>query len=88
MKPMKFKQSNRVLLKPESMSEKDCGTLYVYTDGKQCISCWGLSLKERLGILLHGKVWVMLLSGSTQPPLSVSCERTVFTSCGGEHHAD
>lgn len=78
MTPIKFKEANRQLFKPSNMTDAECKSLWAYTDGKQCISCWKLSWKQRLKALLFGKVWLSVLSGSTQPPVWLDCDNTVF----------
>lgn len=78
MKPIKFKQANKNLLKPDNMTDKECSSLWVYTDGKHCVSCWKMSLRQRIAALIFGKVWLCVLSGSTQPPVWLDCDRTVF----------
>jgi hypothetical protein len=40
MEPMKFEQANKELLKPQGMTDEECGSLPVFTDGKECISLW------------------------------------------------
>ena len=78
MKPIKFKQANTNLLKPDSMTDEECTNLWVYCDGEQCISCWKLSFLQRIKALLFGKVWLSVLSGQTQPPVWLDCDKTVF----------
>lgn len=78
MEPIKFPEANKTLLKPESMTDEECSSLPVYCDNKQCISLWKLSWKERLQALFFGRLWVFVLSGSTQPPIALSTEKTVF----------
>lgn len=78
MKAIKFKQANRNLLKPDSMTDEECKSLWVFTDGRECISCWKLSFKQRLSALFFGTVWLSILSGGTQPPVWLDCTRTVF----------
>lgn len=75
MKPIDFKQSTKVLQRPSTMAESECQSLPVWCDGKQCVSCWKPTFKERLNILFNGKVWLGVLSGKTQPPVFVSGER-------------
>lgn len=75
---IKFKEANKNLLKPESMTDEECGSLWVYSDGRQCISCWRLTWKERIKALLFGKVWLSVLCGYTQPPVWLACDGTVF----------
>lgn len=74
MKPIDFPQSTKVLQKPSTMSDKECSSLHVWNDGKQCVSCWKPTFKERINILFGGKVWLGVLSGKTQPPVFVSGE--------------
>jgi hypothetical protein len=80
MKPLPFKEKTKTLSKPDSMADEQCSSLDVYCDGEQCISCWRPSWKERLSILLFGKVWLSVLFGETQPPVWITGERTPFTS--------
>lgn len=74
MKPIDFPQSTKVLQKPSTMSDYECSSLHVWNDGKQCVSCWKPTFKERMNILFGGKVWLGVLSGKTQPPVFVSGE--------------
>ncbi len=78
MQPIKFKEANRQLMKPDNMTEEECKALWVHTDGVECLSCWKMSFKQRLLALLYGKVWLCVLSGSTQPPVWLDCCKTVF----------
>lgn len=78
MKPIVFEESNVKLTKPEGMTDEECGTLAVYTDGIQCASCWKMSIKERISALIFGKVWLVVLSGKTQPPVCLETCRTIF----------
>lgn len=75
MKPINFPQSTKVLQKPSTMSTSECGSLHVWSDGKQCVSCWKPSIIERIKILFTGKVWLGVLSGGTQPPVFLSGNR-------------
>ena len=78
MNPINFKEATKVLRKPANMTDEECGPLPIYTDGINCVSCWKMSFKERLAALLFGKVWLIIISGQTQPPVSLRCKRTVF----------
>lgn len=75
MKPIDFEQSTKVLQKPGTLSDAQCGALPVWCDGKQCVSCWKPSFKERINILFGGNVWLGVMSGKTQPPVFVAGER-------------
>jgi hypothetical protein len=47
----------------------DVAPLPRWTDGEQCVSCWRMTWRERINALLFGRVWIAVLSGSTQPPV-------------------
>ncbi len=82
MNPSYFKESNKNLNAPAGWDEKKdgtCGVLPVYNDGKQSISLWKLSWKERFQILWFGKIWLGVLFGKTQPPVWMDTQKTVFT---------
>ncbi len=72
MKPIEFPEQTKVLGKPASMTDEECGSMAVWTDGKQCISCWVGSWRERLKFLFTGKMWLSVITGtSIQPPVWV-----------------
>jgi len=83
MEPTDFPQANRNLLKPEGMTDEECSSLPVFSDGEICLSAWKLSLRERLSALLFGRIWLYVLSGSTQPPVALQATRTVFKDNNG-----
>lgn len=79
MKPIFFKESTIELKKPESMTEEECGSLYVHqSDEGTCISCWTVSFWKRVAFLFHGKIWLGVYSENTQPPVWLDCRKTVF----------
>lgn len=79
MKPLNFKEATIELKKPSSMTEDECGSLYVHrSENGECISLWTTSFRERLKFLFHGKLWIGILSGNTQPPVWLDCTKTVF----------
>jgi hypothetical protein len=79
MKPIEFKENNRLLRKPESMTDELCGSLPVHAENGVCTSCWKMTFKERFNALLFGRIWVSVFTGmSTQPPVSIECKKTVF----------
>ena len=51
------------------MTDEECGSLHIYTDGKQCISCWEPTEEEIKSIVENKKVWISVHSGYTQPPI-------------------
>jgi hypothetical protein len=78
MEPIGFPQANRNLLKPEGMTDEECGSLPVFSDGRQCISLWQLSWKERFSALFFGRVWLYVFSGATQPPVGLLATNEIF----------
>lgn len=78
MKPIKFKEATKNLLRPANMTDEECSSLWVYSDGMQCISCWKMSFRQRISALVFGKVWLSVLNGKTQPPVWLDCTKTVF----------
>ena len=78
MKPVSFKEQTKILQRPPTMPAEQCIPLPVYTDGTVCINCWKLSLMERLMAAIWGRVWLSVLSGSTQPPVWLDCQRLEF----------
>jgi hypothetical protein len=78
MEPTAFKESNITLHRPQDMTAEECSPLSVFSNGRECISCWKPSLRERISILLFGKVWLYVVSGYTQPPVALLGQRRVF----------
>lgn len=80
MNPIKFKEANKNLLPPSKgmPNGAKCSEMWVYTDTVECLSCWKMTFKERLKALFFGKIWVFVMSGETQPPISVNCAKTMF----------
>ncbi len=78
LKPSNFPEANIKLLKPVDMTDDECSSLFAFTDGRQCISCFKLNLRQKLSVLMHGTIWLSVLSGETQPPVWLDCSKTVF----------
>ena len=79
MKPVYFKESNKVFGKPADMTDEECGSLHVYyePESTRIISKWNLSFKERLSVLFFGTVWVTVHSHSL-PPFALDATETIF----------
>lgn len=74
MKPVNFKDSNKTLTKPDSMTDEECSSLHIFNDGTYCISCWRLTFKDLIRIIFTRKVWLWIHSGKTQPPVYIGAE--------------
>lgn len=66
MKPIKFAEANKNLLKPSSMTDAECRSLWVYTDGRECVSCWKLTWAQRIKALLFGRIWLSVAKRKRQ----------------------
>lgn len=71
MRQIRFSGANKKLGKPKGMTDKECSSLWVYTDKEVCVSCWVPSWKDILYIIFHRKIWLFVLSGETQPPVKI-----------------
>lgn len=78
LEPVSFPEANLMLIKPESMTDEECRSLGVYTDGRECISKWHFDFWKRLSVLFFGTVWLSVLSGSTQPPVWLDPGKNIF----------
>lgn len=68
MKPVQFKQANRLFTRPPNMADKECDPLPVFADGEYLVSCWQASFRERLKFLFRGTIWFWIF-GNLQPPI-------------------
>jgi len=78
MKPVAFKESDAVLLRPKDMTDDECAPLPIFRARGMMegvlISCWKPSLKDIVRIILHRKIWVWVRSGTTQPPIALETD--------------
>lgn len=82
--PVYFPEANRGLNPPkEANGRYHIKSLPVYTDGEVCVSRWRLTLRQRLKVLFTGHIWLEIISGHTQPPVSLDCSKTVFVKKKG-----
>lgn len=56
---------------PETQGE--CGTLPVYADGTNVVSCWKPSWRQRLALLFGQRIWLRVVG--RQPPVMLSVEK-------------
>jgi len=69
--PVEFEEMNGVRTAPKGR-EGEVLPLPVWTDGNICVSCWQLDEDETDRIAAEGRVWLRVMSGSTQPPVAIS----------------
>lgn len=61
MNPIEFKEQNKIYAKDQD----EYLSLPVYEDeeqGGRAIHCWKLSVRERIHVLLTGKLWINVLN--------------------------
>ena len=58
MKPLKFKEHNIMFTKPANMTDKECSSLYAYSDGKQIISKVHGNYKEKNIAANQSQAWL------------------------------
>jgi hypothetical protein len=58
MKPIEFKEHNKVYAK----DQEEYIDLPVYENELEVFHCWELSLRERVKLLLTGKLWINVLN--------------------------
>jgi len=79
MKPLHFEEATIELKKPASMTDEECNSLWVHRSANgECISLWTVPFWQRVKFLFHGKLWLGILSGNTQPPVWLDMTETVF----------
>lgn len=77
MKPEKFAEVNGNLYGGPGAgygTADDVADLHVYRGDGQIISCWRLSWRERLRILVSGRVWLLVLASTTHEPVKLAAE--------------
>jgi len=79
--PSNFPESNMILEASEIEYRGHIGPitpLPTWSDGEQSVSSWKLSFRERLSALIFGRVWLSVLSGRSQPPVSLTVHPIFF----------
>ena len=74
MKPIRFPEANGTLGGGPAEAygtEDDVVDLPVHRGSGMVISCWRLSLWERVKLLASGRVWLLVLARSTHAPVKL-----------------
>ena len=77
MKEIAFNEENS-LIEVRDKDGKLYNTHHVWTDGLESISCWKMSLRERISALIFGKVWLRTRTGKQQPVTTLACMKEYF----------
>lgn len=70
-----FEGANRKLGPPRGA--ENVGDLYTYTNGHCSVSCWQLTPEEIAEVARTGRLYVSILSGTSQPPVFLGGEEEV-----------
>ncbi len=73
MSPIDFDEANGNLEAP-ALFDESCQLLPCYRDEKQVVSCWHISLLERIKLLFTGQIWLGV-AGSRHPPVWLDAHR-------------
>ena len=91
MIPASFPQQTKVLQPSGQQYSKETTSgvdpLPIWTNGEACVSLWRPTWRERFSILFFGRVWLSVLSGTTQPPVCVTGMRSYFRQATPEELA-
>lgn len=68
MKPIRFKQMNQISTPPP---DGNGHPVPLYAAEGQIITCWGLSLFERLAALLTGRIYLSVICEQMPPTLLI-----------------
>lgn len=88
---VEFAGANRRYTPPEGVSEEQCKTLHVFTNGACLVSCWRLSDEEIAEIIRSRRVFLSVWSAPTLFPVFVGSEsvtRGVVADYGGVWKAE
>lgn len=69
MKPIRFKQMNQISTPPP---DGNGHPVPIYAADGLLITCWGLSLFERLAVLLTGKIYLSVICEEMPPTLLIA----------------
>ena len=79
MIPIGFDGANSVLTAPPGVV--DCEPLPVDDDGTQLLSCWRPTWRERISMLIFGRVWLCVL-GRTHPQVWIKAHANIYITKG------
>ncbi len=78
MEPTEFREANSVLTAPEGMPTVLDLPVWKGQNGN-IVSLWRPSWRERLSLLIFGRVWLSFIASYTHPPVGVSARRAYFS---------
>lgn len=79
MLPSDFELSNGKLLGGfKGIDDETVVDLPVFRNDEQIVSCWKMTWRERLSALVHGRVWLQVMSTGSQPPIAITAAKTIL----------
>lgn len=88
---VEFAGANRRYSPPEGVSEDECKTLHIFSNGRCLVSCWQLSDDEIAEVIRSRRVFLSVWSAPTLFPVFVGSEsvtRGVVADYGGVWKAE
>jgi hypothetical protein len=79
MQSINFAESNLVLTHPTDMTEEECKSLPVWSNGVYCVSVWNASLLDRVKFIFTNRLYLIIKSGNTQPPVRLTFDNPLVT---------
>ncbi len=79
MRPSRFPEENDTLLAPMGWPDDKCEDLPIHRTGQDIVSLWRPTWRERLSMLVFGRVWVHFVKAGTHPPVALSARREYFS---------
>jgi hypothetical protein len=76
IRPHKFRGHTQILEVPPHI--KQARIVPAWTDGESVVSCWKISLWDRVKLLFHGNIWLWMQTGKSMPPVFIECEKEIF----------
>jgi hypothetical protein len=77
MKPINFRNSNKVIIAPDNLKKIGITDVYGYSDGLFFCTHWKATWLERLRFLLTGKIFITII-GKVTPPTFVDVGRNLM----------
>jgi hypothetical protein len=69
VKPVKFPEVNFTYTTPATMTKEQCGDLPCFRSSVNTVSCWHFGIRDRILILITGRVWLFMMMDGHPPSL-------------------
>ena len=73
MNPVPFPGANKTFVKPECLTDEQCGSLPVHDTGRQLVSCWQPGPEDIAAVVSGRPIWLWICGG-VHPVVAISTE--------------